>query len=181
MEPKAGTKTKTKPDSPASNGNASGDWFELPAEQRPKYQPETCGERPIQGYLLSRLELRRPATDSRGGTWWAYLIRLTQPTLAVDSEKGAEPKLREVGTEVLLPENVKLEELGRFLHPEALVEVRVQPVEKVSLGGGRTMWRFAIAANKKSLQPRGIYAREVPLLAAGSKGGANAGGDDIPF
>lgn len=145
------------------------------------FKPAEAGGRACQGYLLRLQDM--PETDN--GPWSAYVVELTRPC-PVASFDG-EVREAKAGEEVLLPKTAKLEGLSRFLHPKAIVEVRVKPLEQVKIGKGRTMWRYEIRANEKTMRPRSAVHATLHAGATGTPrallpaGNAGADDSDIPL
>ena len=180
------TETAVKDQTTAKkNGGAAAEsddgWVEL-AVDRPLYKPESCRKTPLRGRLINLVSM--PETDN--GPWSAYVIKITKPCLAVDGFDGSDTaKEYPVGTEVHLTETVKLKgELGKLLHPDFLIEVEITPTEKVKLTGGRTMWRYSIRANNKTVIKRpAIYALNTMSVPPARQlpAGGQSEGDEIPF
>lgn len=179
--------TAVKETSAKKNGGAVANeledgWVEL-AVDRPMYKPDTCRKTPLRGRLINLVSM--PETDN--GPWNAYVIKTTKPCLAVDGFDDSDAaKEYPAGTEVLLTETVKLKgELSKLLNPDFLIEVEITPTEKVKIGGGRTMWRYSIRANHKSVAKRpAIYALNSVTTAPARQLAAGGGGtesDEIPF
>lgn len=161
-------------------------WTEV-ASDRLMYKPEMCQGRAVQGILLTRLEL---PDGPQGGPWYAYVIRLTAPTLGVDRDDA----ITEVpaGQELLLPENYRLADLKRAAENlDSAFEVWIKPKKLISLGGGKNMWTFTVAVNPKAMKRTedmkfflGNNTTGAPQLAAGrgANGGAiGADAIDVPF
>ncbi len=167
-----------------ANGNVGAQddgWVEMPSN-RPIYNPSLCKSRPLVGYLL-RLQ-QMPEADS--GPWNAFVIKTTQPTLAVDGFEDAEKAVEvPAGAEVLLVETTKLRDLRGFLLPDRMIEVRVTPDKLQPIGGSKKMWTYKIQANAKSAKPRpsiyGLAAAPAPRGALPAAGGFTGEGDEIPF
>lgn len=178
---------------PPQNGNAASvpDRFREIATERYMYNVNKCWEElsadkrlPLVGILLSELEM--PPIKERD--WTAFLILTTEPTHVVNRDKDV--ILVEAGTEVLIPATHQLRShFARAAgHPTAVFEVRVQPKKKIPIGGGQTMWTFALANNPKPL-PRAKFgtaallnapAPTAPALPAAAE--REPGDDsDIPF
>lgn len=175
-EKKNGGVVENNEASAASSAKDDG-WREI-AVDRPMYKPDLCKKTALRGYLIDLIPM--PETDN--GPWSAYVFKLTAPCLAVDGfDESGEAKDYPAGSEVLLNETVKLRgQLSRLLNPNVLIEVEVKPLEKVKLGGGRTMWIYQIRANEKSMKKRtAIHTlrqnNAVPVAAAVQSM------DDIPF
>jgi hypothetical protein len=182
---KAASTSKPTTDAPV-NGDASAlpppaaepssGWAKV-ASDRMVYKPEQCHTHPVQGLLLGRQEL--PGDPP----WAAFIIRLTQPTIAVD--RNDKVIAIAAGEEIYLPETNRLEGLRRAAaNPGEVFEVWVKPHEKIKLGGGRELWIYKVQVNKKS-QPRTgdmkmfVGGQQPAQLGMGDAAGAGA--DAPPF
>lgn len=158
----------------ASNGD---EWTDVQTD-RVMYKPEECKGLPLVGYLLSLDDM--PESDT--GPWQAYVIQTTRDTLGTDFDGNVVQVL--AGTEVTITRTTKLEKLMRFLVPGVLIEVSIQPLERVKLDKKRSMWTYSVQANKKSVMKRPpIYAALTNAVAVPKQLGAGSGMADsgLPF
>jgi hypothetical protein len=155
-------KAAPAPKAPKSNGNASANAAGVPSSapdswrkvqtERACWKPDNdaCSQT-VQGYLLSLIDdLPRPD----GGTWSAYVMRLTAPAMVAPAFGDGEPVSVAAGVEIMLPCSAKLIDLKRALNPRVLIEVRITNLGLVKLGEGRTMRRYDVATNDASVIPR---------------------------
>lgn len=189
------TKQKAAP-APKSNGNASANAAGVPSNapdswrkvqtERACWKPDNdaCSQT-IQGYLLSLIDdLPRPD----GGTWSAYVMRLTADAMVAPAFGDGEPVAVKPGVEVMIPCSAKLVDLRRALNSKVLIEVRITNLGLVKLGEGRTMRRYDVATNDASVIPRpaalplGSSARlALPGAPAQRNDPSDPHGDGIPF
>src|SRR5215469_10120549 len=162
-----------KNEAPKKNGNGAAesavpDRFREIATERYMFNVTKCWEElaadkrlPLVGYLLSELEMP-PIKDRE---WTAFLILTTEPVYVVNRDK--EVVLVPERTEVLVPATHQLRThfAKAASHPSAVFEVRVEPRKKIPIGGGQTMWTFALANNPKPL-PRAKFGTAALLTAA---------------
>jgi len=142
--------------------------------QRYMYNAELCKEVPLTGYLLNRL----PMPPIKNRNWDAFLVRVTRPTKAVDRDGNVVEVA--VGREVLIPATFTLHSVmsKASQNPDACYEVRIQPTNKIDIGGGQEMWEYSLAAkpNPRKRSTFGLAAvlgQDLPQLTAGD--------NDSPF
>jgi hypothetical protein len=126
----------------AVNGTAASRFTKVVTD-RPMYRVDKCAGKPLVGYLLALVAMP-PTSD--GKAWNAYVIKTTEITLACASKDSPAVDVP-VGTEVVLGESVKLEELRKYLLADKLIEVSITTTGKQNLAGGKTMRTFDIGAD----------------------------------
>lgn len=152
----------------ASNGNGNGHGKEpaqadawstegftrLTTDVELYYSPSGPKGEPVgfRGIVLERRE--RPADKVTGKVSSYFIVRATAPFVCKDGKKGW--STAEVGDHVWVDERASYARIHDMLPratPSGTVafEVLYQPTEKVSLGGGRTLWKGELFT--KVLQP----------------------------
>jgi len=144
-----------------------GDGFVPLASNRLIYKAEQCHTHALQGFLLARLEMP-PVGGER--EWGAYVIRATQPSIALDREGKVHPV--KAGDEVLLPATHVLDSDPKIQvvakSPEWTAEVFIKPSGKISIGGGQTLWQY-----QSSMKPPRKRDREEAMFNLTSAIGGN--------
>lgn len=147
------------------------------------HRPEVDGTpNPIAGILMERREV----TYKDGRSGGMFLIATTVPCWlwGDDGEPFEAPK----GSFALVPERAGLKDLVRYLPThgpggfENVCEVLVRPLRKVSIGGGKTMWKFETFAKKIAAKDSPVTLLAAPTSHAPLLGAAHEQADDvIPF
>jgi len=138
------------------------------------HRPEHNGSpNPVAGILMQRRQIRYK--DGREG--WQFIVALTAEAWLWDD--NGEPFLAVAGVYALVPERAGLLELHGYLPAgDQVVEVLIEPLRKVPLGGGKTMWKFHVRGRRlnRSESP-------VQLMLAANETAQTSGADDdvIPF
>lgn len=130
--------------------------FQKLSTERYMYNTENATA-PLIGYLVDCLDMP-PIRDK---PWSAFLIRTTEPTVAMNREK--EMVDVGVGEEVLVPATYQLSQMltKAASHPTLAFEVSIKPDKQIKLDGGQKMWTFEIGVN-----PNPIPLRQVGGSAA---------------
>lgn len=131
-----------------------------------QYKPETCAEWTVQGRILSFEKMpyaEDQITKEKTKMWFVFNIEATAETKGEDID--GEIKTVPVGEVVRVPMNEELKiVLSQFRAATIagqLVEVRIKPIKKSNLGGGRTMWRYSVQLDKpdvRKARPAGLPA-----------------------
>lgn len=119
----------------------------------PMYKTDLCKGTPLVGYLLGLQEM--PESDN--GPWQAYTILTTKPCLACTFEgTGEQATVKEypAGTPIMIVATAKLAGLKAFLNKHYTLEVKVKPLAKKPIGGGRTMWTYEVKRNPTTIRKR---------------------------
>jgi hypothetical protein len=171
------------------NGGTAPSRFTKVVTDRPMYRVDKCAAKPLVGYLLG-LAAMPPVqvTDAeraqgKTGAWNAYVIKTTEVTLTC-ATKDAPATETPAGTEVVLGESVKLEELRKYLYNDKMIEVSISTTGKQNLAGGKTMRTYDIGANFDAPIPRpaqyALPTAVLPPTKALAQANADAE-DDIGF
>jgi hypothetical protein len=138
--------------------------------------------KPLVGYLINMI----PMTPIKGREWEAFVIKTTEPTLALNRDK----ELIEVsaGSEVLIPATHQLaQHFERAVaQPTIVFEVYIRPTKKIPVGGGQEMWMYDLRANPNGVLRKNfgvgamISQPQAPMLPSKGHDMAEAA-DDIPF
>lgn len=145
---------------------------------------------PIAGYLMGKKPVRYK--DGREGA--QFVLVTSTPCLLWNGDEG-EAFEAPAGTAALVPERAALSELNRYLPTiengewRDVSEVVIQPLKKVALKGGKTMWKFAIYGKTVSAQQATVELLAAPatttsnamLLEAGHDSREEESQDEIPF
>jgi hypothetical protein len=108
------------------------------------YTPEGPEGKPLGFRGIVVEQKQRPADPKTGKVSAYYIVRATVPFLVRDGKKNfVEAK---VGDHVWVDERWSYREIGKMLprmtaQGTVAFEVVFEPIEKVSIGGGRTTWR----------------------------------------
>lgn len=176
---------KTKTGAASANG-AKADRFTKVVTDRPMYRVNKCSKMPLVGYLLG-LGAMPPAAlteeqkkQGQTGHWNAYVIKTTEPTLACVGD-GA-PEEIPVGTEVIIGESAKLNELRKFLFADKMLEVHINTTGLSSLKGGKSLRGYDIGADFDNAIPRPQqYALPATGLPPVKQLAVGEDGEEIPF
>lgn len=149
------------------------------------HRPEIDGKpNPICGILVGKRNV--VYKDGREGSM--FVIATTLDTMLWDRDED-EAFLAPKGTYALVPERADLAQLNSYLPSigingfESVVEVVIVPKKKVSIGGGRTMWKFEIHGRSIAPDQAGVAliaaptSKPVKALPAAE----TSISDDLPF
>jgi hypothetical protein len=119
------------------------------------YKPESCGDTPLVGWLLAKIDL--PGAEGNPD-WTALIIKATQVTKGVnrDGEVVAVP----VGDEVLIPATAKLMQAFSKAADvqDKVFQIFIKPTNKTKLDGVRSMWNYTTGLHKESRARDGEFA-----------------------
>lgn len=146
-----------------TNGTTNNGIAELISQMQPvtpsfyPHRPEVDGEmNPIAGILCAK----RPVKYRDGRQGEQYIISITHPCQLWNGDEG-ESFQAEPGTFAIVAARPALAELDNYLPSAGKVcEVAINPLKKVAISGGRTMWRFSIYARQLDAD-----SVTVPMLA----------------
>lgn len=113
------------------------------------------GSKILVGYLINLI----PMAPIKGREWEAFVVKLTEPCLALDREKNLVEV--PVGGEVLIPATHQLAQHFQRVatQPNAVYEVMIEPKKKIDIGAGQSMWTYELGANAnaKSIKNRNQF------------------------
>lgn len=158
--------------------------FTKVATDRFMYNPNKGCKKKLIGHLLNLV----PMPPLAGKDWNAFLIKTTEVTDGLDRESNIVEV--PIDSEVLIPATNKL--LAHFerasAHPKVCFEVSIDPIKKIDLGKGKTMWVYDLGVDLKHPKERrefglaGLLEQNMPAPAQLAAGAAAVEGvDDIPF
>jgi hypothetical protein len=105
------------------------------------YKPDDCHTHAVQGMLLGRLQMP-PVGGER--EWDVYVLRATKPTIGVDREGKVHAV--KAGDEIRVPVTHVLDSDAKMQaisgSTEWTAEVYLKPTQKISIGGGKTLWQY---------------------------------------
>lgn len=154
---------------------------------RPVIKPNKIGKAnfmPVIGYLVEHLDLPLPAgapkrinpnTKEEITTWGAFVIALTEPTVALSGGDDGDIVPIEKGREVFVAENNSVKLLHGFLGKPEMFEVCLLWDGELELAGRQPMvkWRVQVGAEGKART--GAFLRGGSQAHAALNGGVNMG------
>jgi hypothetical protein len=156
--------------------------------ERYMYNPNKVGDKtlPLTGYLLNLLKM----PDLKGGReWYAFLVKLTEPTNVINREKDVIST--PTGSEVLIPATHQLTQFFEraSVNPHKCFEVRIIPKKKIDIGGGQTMWIYDLGVDMTTQKDRTAFGpvamlgapKATTMQQAVAEGVASSPDDEIPF
>lgn len=163
--------------------------FEAPAEfvslstNALVYKPDLCKTHPVQGYLLGRVMMPPVGGDRE---WECLVLRTTKPTIGCDRDDNVLPV--KAGDEIRIPvthqlqQDAKIAGIAGSTHWTA--ELFLKPKEKISIGGGKTMWtydaRMSPKVRERTQEEKMYNLDRVQGMAAGQLPAANGAATASP-
>lgn len=137
---------------------------------------------PIQGVIVGRAKRWDWDDDDEATHRYYYTLRLTKPTVArVYDEKNNQQDVPVVaGKNLIVDETAELAKIVSAVEAVTLrgqsLEVIITPINKRSIGSGRSVWRITVDARAIDMRPSvGLLTTTAP------KQQLQSGDDDLPF